>query len=358
MTVIIQSVPQTQFVGGYYYDESNPNLGANSSQLIPDVSAITQKSDDGLDPELVAFVNKVIASGLSDAVIMSLLAQVLVIANANRQKERELAIKEAFTSLELAKSAAANQKAAARQAFIGEIVSGSMTIAAGALDAGANAIGLAKTIKNDIGIKNDANRLYPKTTSPTEIVKQDLSSADLDDGKAPPSYESLQQEFNEKASLATALSLEENPHSSVDAPDAPDVSRETGKNLSNKNNDLSNEADVDSEQVGQNELARQQYIVDRERSYAAKMDARLRTVTGLTTLLTATGKILAANGNVESGNLNAQATIEKALADYLSARSANSGEYAQESASVIAAVIEAMNATNSNRHKAADTIWG
>jgi len=123
-----------------------------------------------------------------------------------------------------------------------------------------------------------------------------------------------------------------------------DLSNPDPKNNLNKGPDL-------------NAKARNQYIANQSRNFAAKLDNRMRLVQGITTILSALGQIVNANGQLQSSNDNAQAAIQKALSDFLNARSQASNEYGADTTAIISAAIDAINAINGDRHKAIESLW-
>jgi hypothetical protein len=274
---------------------------------------------------------------------------------------------------------------------------------------------LSKSKMNDAKIDKEADELFPKK-APTRVnpntpenananananepaqnananananaaarqnarVNANANEAVNDVNNPPPAYESLDLKdvpLKTRTEMAIANSLEEVPDLDVppdatpaDAAPAGVADQEPKTNLAapvaepevaseEQKLDLGalNEIEANS-QIDLNKNKRNQYKLDRQRAYAAKMDAKNRAVSALVSIITASGKLADAMGQNNSANANANAAAIKAIADFLTAKAQNAWEFGSDTSGTIGSVNDLMNVINNDRHKATDAIWG
>ena len=351
VTAISSTTSSTSTVTTVSIDNS-PNTDANYASPLFDISHLTGKDNLGVatDPDVVEYINNVISSGLSEAVINALMMYVLTIANKNKQQERLLALQEANMALDLARSAVQTQKDAAYHQFVSDMVGDSMGATSGAVGSLANGIGAFKAWRMNKAIDKAALEKFPiknkeLKTSATEPLKGSLSGE-------PPSYDEIAQ-MDEKSQLeaVTKKSLTETNANVSKAQEAgfseDDVAADTAPQTTSKNQKF----------IDENKDARDAYIADAERVYHQKIERGIQIATSLATMFTSMGKMAAANGQLQAGNENAQATLLRSLAEYLNIKAQNSTEIAGDNGQIIQGAIDVIKSIEQARHSAAAQTW-
>jgi hypothetical protein len=333
--------------------------------LAGNTTGVTYAQPSPLDPS-----HLVLPVGINDSTnvdITACLVLLLQTANQMRKDQRQEWIKEAQNALSSSNTAADLQKKAAQEKLIGDCVSNSVQIVASVAQAGASIGEVGSELSASKEIEASATREFgPAETSNTNSNNRTNSvsgSAEEDLEAESTARNIINQEGLTNSSLGgeelaptdEVSASERRTLENVQHTESEQVQTEGGTSDEGVQDRASrNAAEESKAQTKRQERAT--YVGNMEHARTAKIAARVQIANGFLGALGTAGKMAGAIGDYASAETTAEATKEKALADFQTTAAQTQLDFSNDLQAYAQAILSTIRDVESARHAASNAI--